>query len=63
MSRFKPLTPYLDEELLYQAALHINGTAITSTGFSYQYPAPSADLLREILNDFVAKGAFPEGLY
>jgi len=58
-----PLTPYLDEELLYQAALHINGTAITSTGFSYQYPAPSADLLREILNDFVAKGAFPEGLY
>eukprot|EP01129_Flabellula_baltica_P007697 TRINITY_DN300_c0_g1_i1.p1 TRINITY_DN300_c0_g1~~TRINITY_DN300_c0_g1_i1.p1 ORF type:complete len:368 (+),score=103.07 TRINITY_DN300_c0_g1_i1:24-1127(+) len=57
-----PLTPYLDEELLYNAALDVNGTAITATGFEYQYPAPTADLLREVLNDFIEKGAFPQGL-
>jgi hypothetical protein len=58
-----PLTPYLDEELLYQAALHVNGTAITTTGFQYQYAGPNADLLREVLSDFIAKGAYPEGLF
>jgi nucleoside-diphosphate-sugar epimerase len=57
-----PLTPYLDEELLYQAALHVNGTAITSTGFQYQHPVPTTDHLREVINDFIAKGAFPEGV-
>jgi nucleoside-diphosphate-sugar epimerase len=57
-----PLTPYLDEELLYDAGLDLNGTAITSTGWSYAHPAPTADALRQVIEDFIAKGAFPDGL-
>lgn len=30
-----PLTPYLDQELLYNNSLSIDGAAITKTGFSY----------------------------
>lgn len=57
-----PLTPYLDEELLYNAGLSINGTAITGTGFEYTIPAPSVDNLREVVEGFIAKGIFPQGM-
>jgi len=57
-----PLTPYLDEELLYKCEMFINGSRIESTGFSYDYPKLTSDLLREVINDFIAKGHFPNGL-
>jgi len=57
-----PLTPYLDEELLYKCETHINGSGIESTGFSYNFPNFTAELLLEVINDFIAKGHFPAGL-
>jgi len=57
-----PLTPYLDEELLLKCALHINGGHIESTGFSYNHPNLTAQLVRELIADFIAKGHFPQGL-
>jgi len=54
-----PLTPYLDEELLYDKDLCIDGKTITSTGFTYSHPKVTAELLRESLDYHVANGSFP----
>jgi len=54
-----PLTPYLDEELLYNNAYSINGTKITKTGFAYQHPSLKEETLRETIKGFVALGYFP----
>jgi len=57
-----PLTPYLDEELLYHNSLSINGQKITTTGFNYRYPEPTVELIREVVQYFVALGFFPKDL-
>jgi nucleoside-diphosphate-sugar epimerase len=57
-----PLTPYLDEELLYKCETYINGNAIESTGFQYNVPNPSVDLIKEVVNDYIAKAHFPSGV-
>jgi len=55
-----PLTPYLDEELLYNNSLSIDGTKITKTGFSYQHQVMSEADLRETMDYFIALGFFPK---
>jgi nucleoside-diphosphate-sugar epimerase len=57
-----PLTPYLDEELLYNNPTSVDGNKITSTGFAYEIPKVTADLLREVIRDYEAKGFFPKGI-
>jgi len=57
-----PLTPYLDEELLYKCDQYLNGAKIESTGFSYSVPEINAESLRQTIRDFMAKGYFPAGL-
>jgi len=57
-----PLTPYLDEELIKEAAIAIDGTAITKIGFKYDHPNVTAESLREVMNDFIKKGFFPKEL-
>jgi len=57
-----PLTPYLDEELLYNTPLYVNGKKITTLGFKYQHPKITADLLREVIRDFEEKNYFPKGV-
>jgi len=57
-----PLTPYLDEELLYKCNNHINGNAIESTGFRYNKPHMEQNSLKEVIADFVQKGIFPTGM-
>jgi len=54
-----PLTPYLDEELLYNNAYSINGEKITKTGFSYRHPSLKEETLRETIKGFIALGYFP----
>jgi len=55
-----PLTPYLDEELLYNNSLSVDGTKITKTGFTYKHPHMSEADLRETLDYFIALGFFPK---
>ena len=43
-----PLTPYLDQELLYNKHLHVDGTKIEATGFQYEVPCVTLDLLKEV---------------
>lgn len=57
-----PLTPYLDEELLYENPLSVDGTAITKTGFKYQYPKMTEELLRESINYHLKNGSFPPNI-
>jgi len=57
-----PLTPYLDEELIKDNDLWVDGSAIKSLGFAYDYPNVTAALLKEVLNDYVAKKYFPKEL-
>jgi len=55
-----PLTPYLDEELLYNNSYSVDGTKITKTGFQYKHPKMTEAHLRETLDYFIALGFFPK---
>jgi len=55
-----PLTPYLDEELLYNNSLSVDGSKITSTGFAYKKPKMSEADLREVINYFSELNFFPK---
>jgi len=56
------LTPYLDEELLYDNPLSVDGTAILETGFKYSHPKVTQDLVRESLDYHIKNGSFPSKL-
>ena len=43
-----PLSPYLDQELLYNKHLRVDGSRIEATGFGYLQPQPTLQLLREV---------------
>jgi len=57
-----PLTPYLDEELLYENPLCVDGSAICETGFKYENPKMTVELLKESLQYHTANGFFPAAL-
>ncbi|KAH3756318.1 NAD-dependent epimerase/dehydratase family protein [Pelomyxa schiedti] len=54
-----PLTPYLDQEVLYSNHTHVDGTAIERTGFAYQHPLITEALIREQIEYHRALGLFP----
>jgi len=58
-----PLTPYLDQELLYNNSLSIDGSKIETTGFSYLVPRVSEGLLKEVLQGFIEINVFPSDLF
>jgi len=57
-----PLTPYLDEELIKDNDVWIDGKAIEGLGFKYDHPEATAALLKEVLQDYAAKKFFPKEL-
>jgi len=57
-----PLTPYLDEELLYNNAYAIDGSKITKTGFAYKHPTLKEETLRQTIKGFIDLGYFPADL-
>jgi hypothetical protein len=55
-----PLTPYLDQELLCNNALSLDGTKVcVTTGFKYEHPNLTTESLREIVTDFQEMGIWP----
>jgi len=54
-----PLTPYLDQELLYNNSLSVDGSAIESTGFVYDNPKVTEALIREQIEYFTSQKLFP----
>jgi len=57
-----PLTPYLDEELLYNNDLALDGTAITTIGFKYEHPQLTPELVKESIHYHLGNNAFPQGM-
>lgn len=57
-----PLSPYLDQELLYNKHLHVNGSKIEQSGFTYTQPRPTPELLSEVVDDYIKSGLFPPSL-
>jgi len=56
-----PLSPYLDQELLYNKHLSIDGSKIESIGFKYERPTMTQEYLNEWVNYYIAIGLFPKG--
>ena len=55
-----PLSPYLDEELLYNNALSVDGSKIENeTGFSYEVPLLTKEKLIEIIDEYKALNVWP----
>lgn len=54
-----PLTPYLDQEVLYNNSLSVDGSAIEETGFKYDHPEVTEALIREQVDYFIAQKLFP----
>ncbi|KAI8987158.1 hypothetical protein BDB01DRAFT_849305 [Pilobolus umbonatus] len=54
-----PLSPYLDEELLFNNALSVNGSKIEETGFTYKVPYLTKERLVEIIDEFKALHVWP----
>jgi len=57
-----PLTPYLDEELLYNNSYSVDGTKITKLGFTYKHPNMTSEDLKQTVNYFIDLGFFPKDL-
>ena len=58
-----PLTPYLDQELLYNNSLSVDGSKMESiNGFTYKVPKVTEEKVREIINGFIEVGVFPKGI-
>lgn len=54
-----PLTPYLDQELLYNNSLSVDGSAIEATGFVYDHPQVTVELVKEAIAYFSNQKLFP----
>jgi len=54
-----PLTPFLDQELLYNRDLSVEGSKIESTGFVYEFPQFTEALVREQIQYFIDQKLFP----
>ncbi|KAG7213438.1 hypothetical protein KM043_002716 [Ampulex compressa] len=58
-----PLSPYIDQELLYNKHLYLNpGKLTNTTGFTYAYPKLTKEALKEVLDDYVVMKIFPHSL-
>jgi len=54
-----PLTPYLDQELLYNNHLSIDGSAIESTGFKYEYETVTIAEVKKSLQYYIDQKLYP----
>jgi len=59
---YSPLSPWLDEEALLNSSMCVDGSAIEKTGFTYEKPNVTEELLRDEIKYAVAEGWFPANL-
>jgi nucleoside-diphosphate-sugar epimerase len=55
-----PLTPYLDEELIKEVNIAVDGSKIEKLGFTYDHPTVTVASLKAVLEDYIEKGFFPK---
>lgn len=56
---YSRLTPYLDEEYLYNNDLSVDGSAIEKEGFSYEHPTVTVDGIRDVIKEYITAEWFP----
>lgn len=56
-----PLSPYIDQELLYNKNLYVDGSKITETGFKYEIPEITEKECRKMISEYIELGIFPKG--
>lgn len=47
-----PLTPYMDEELLYNKHLFMDNSKLKTTGFQLRNPLVNRELIEEVMIEF-----------
>ncbi|XP_076655053.1 uncharacterized protein LOC143360251 [Halictus rubicundus] len=57
-----PLSPYIDQELLYNKHLYLQPGKLLNTGFTYMYPKLTKNALKEVLEDYANMKIFPHSL-
>lgn len=57
-----PLTPFIDQELLYNKHLHLDGSKLEQLGFRLEHPVVEPSSLRQIVDDYIRMGLFPKCL-
>ncbi|XP_059140667.1 uncharacterized protein LOC131928611 [Physella acuta] len=57
-----PLNPFIDQELLYNKYLFVDGSKIETTGFSYNVPRLEMASLKAVLDDYITLGLMPRSL-
>lgn len=57
-----PLNPFIDQELLYNKHLHLDGSRLEALGFGYQKPELTIESMQEVLEDYLHTGLFPPSL-
>ncbi|XP_011311708.1 uncharacterized protein [Fopius arisanus] len=57
-----PLSPYIDQELLYNKHLYLEIGKLPNIGFTYDYPKPTKAALKEVLDDYASMKVFPRSL-
>ena len=58
-----PLTPYLDEELLYKNAMALDGSKFKATGYTLKRPKMDLGLIKASLDYHVKNNSFPGALF
>lgn len=58
-SRSNTLTPVIPIEYLEGNSLCMDGSKIETLGFTYTHPLITAELIKEILRDYIRKGNLP----
>eukprot|EP01028_Stygiella_incarcerata_P013156 TRINITY_DN81571_c0_g1_i1.p1 TRINITY_DN81571_c0_g1~~TRINITY_DN81571_c0_g1_i1.p1 ORF type:complete len:389 (-),score=100.68 TRINITY_DN81571_c0_g1_i1:197-1363(-) len=54
-----PLSPFIDQELLYNHPLSMDGSAFMATGFKLLHPTMTVELVRGIISYFMDLNLFP----
>lgn len=57
-----PLSPHMDAEVLLNKHLNIDGTKLKNLGFELKYPNLNAQVLKNIMNEFVEMKVYPASL-
>lgn len=57
-----PLTPYMDEELLYHKHLNLDNSKLKSLNYELRVPKITADQVKEIILDYADRKLFPQSL-
>ncbi|XP_052784119.1 uncharacterized protein LOC128219954 [Mya arenaria] len=57
-----PLNPFIDQELLYNKPVYLDGSKLEETGFTYDTPSLQVTHLQQILDDYSKIHLFPQCL-